>query len=152
MRAQRSKLDLAAQMALTEANYARLMKLMPDMDERERADFTLALPSGKDMQLSLKVIERCRYTTILEFKQVAESFSEQLNWAPAPRFLLRAYHDARMAEVSAFQDNHRLRSEYEYPNKQMFQRDEKSQLNQLLSDWLTMSLRYGLHKKPLFTS
>ena len=57
----------------------------------------------------------------------------------------------RMAEVSAFQGNHRLRSEYGYPNKQMFQRDEKSQLNQLLADWLTMSLRYGLHKKPLFT-
>ena len=129
-----------------EANYARIMKLMPAMavtEEHAAQLFMVRLPSGQSVRFRLQVLERCKYTTILEFSQLDNSLSQQLDWAPAPHFTLRVYHDARMAEVSAFHSNHRLRSNYNYPNKSMFQPDEKAQLNVLLGEWLKHCLEYG---------
>lgn len=143
MALKRVKVDLAGQMAECEANYARVMKLMPNMASEPSREFMVQLPGEHTAQFRLKVLERCKYTTILEFSQLGESFTGTLDWAPAPHFTLRAYHDAKMAEVSAFHGHHRLRSKYNYPNKAMFQSDEKNQLNQLLSEWLRHCLNHG---------
>ena len=139
-------------MAECEANYARLMKLMPQMHDEDHEDsrvFMVELPNNLAARFKLSIVERCKYTTILEFRQLDGGLAEQLDWAPAPHFLLRVYHDARMAEVSAFQGNHRLKSKYPYPNDAMFHRDEKVQLNQLLSEWLIHCLRYGHSLDPV---
>ncbi|MGK0441506.1 MAG: hypothetical protein ACJA0N_001305 [Pseudohongiellaceae bacterium] len=135
--------DLAGQMAECEANYARVMKLMPNMHEEDERAFMVQLPGGLAVQFRLNVIERCKYTTIMEFSQLDNGFAGQLDWAPGPHFTLRVYHDARMTEVSAFHGNHRLRSSYNYPNKTMFHKDEKAQLNLLLGEWLKHCLSHG---------
>jgi len=136
-------------MAECEANYARVMRLLPEMFEVDEREFQVQLPAGLTAQFRLKVLERCKYTTILEFSQRDNCFGGQIDWAPAPHFTLRVYHDARMAEVSAFHGNHRLRSKYSYPNKAMFHRDEKVQLNQLLGEWLRHCLDYGHVAEPV---
>ncbi|WP_339669185.1 DUF1249 domain-containing protein [Dasania marina] len=141
--------DLAGQMAECEANYARVMKLMPDMASVSLREFWVQLPAQQRAHFRLEVLERCAYTTIMEFSQLESSFAGQLDWAPAPHFTLRVYHDARMAEVSAFHGNHRLRSNYDYPNKSMFQRDEKAQLNKLLGQWLKHCVNFGHVDQPL---
>ena len=143
MKKKKAPVDLAGQMAECEANYARLMKLMPDMSQHDERQFMVRLPAGMSVQFRLRVAERCKYTTMMEFSQLDDCFSGQLDWAPAPHFNLRVYHDARMAEVSAFHGNHRLRSSYSYPNKAMFHRDEKAQLNLLLGEWLKHCLDHG---------
>ena len=152
MKPKKQSVDLAAQMAECEANYARTMKLMPDMAEVDEREFMVQLPTGLAVQFRFLVLERCKYTTILEFSQLDSCFGQQLDWAPAPHFTLRVYHDARMAEVSAFHGNHRLRSNYEYPNKSMFHRDEKAQLNQLLGEWLKHCLDHGHVSEPVICS
>lgn len=131
--------DLAGQMAETEANYARLMKLLPSFDSADSREFAVELPGQQSVHFLLTITERCRYTTMLEFCQQQAPYE----WAPAPRFSLRVYHDARMAEVVAFRQHRRLMQRYQYPNDNMFQRDEKAQLNKLLGEWLTHCLTYG---------
>jgi len=49
----------------------------------------------------------------------------------------------RMAEVCAAQQISRLQPRYDYPNKNMHQRDEKEQVNLFLADWLKFCLRHG---------
>ncbi len=53
------------------------------------------------------------------------------------------YHDANMAEVIAWKNHKRLRARYEYPNKHMYQQDEKAQLNKFLGDWLMLCQKKG---------
>jgi uncharacterized protein YqiB (DUF1249 family) len=55
----------------------------------------------------------------------------------------RAYHDAGMVEVSAFQSHRQVAPRYRYPNKRMYQQDEKSQQNRFLADWLENCLQKG---------
>lgn len=136
---QRYKLDLAGQMAECEANYARLMKLLPDMDSVDQCRFAVGQADGHSAQFCIEVKERCKYTTMLELSQYSRSSS----WIGAPAFSLRVYHDAQMAEVTAFQGRHRLQPIYTYPNQLMFQADEKSQLNTFLGEWLSYCLKYG---------
>ena len=103
-------IDLAAQQAECEANYARIMRLLPDMATVDHRD----LGNGGD----------------------------QL-WSSSADFSLRIYHDARMAEVVSFNRHRNLRVSYDYPNQRMYQRDEKTQLNLFLGEWLSHCLEYG---------
>jgi uncharacterized protein YqiB (DUF1249 family) len=143
------RIDLSEQMASCEANYARLMKLLPDLDTADSRDFIVERGAGQPVQVRLEVCERCKYTTMIEISQQ----SPLLKWLPAPRFKLRVYHDVRMAEVIAYQRKHRLKPRYDYPNDSMFQPDEKAQLNRFLGEWLNNCLQYGrAQQEPLFVS
>ena len=64
---------------------------------------------------------------------------------------VRAYHDAGMLEVGAFQSQSRIQARYSYPNKQMFQQDEKLQQNEFLGDWLAHCQANGLGQLPAST-
>lgn len=131
--------DLAGQMAETEANYARIMRLLPDFDKVDHREFAVHLAGDRHVRFRISITERCPYTTMLDLHQLESSHE----WAPGPHFSLRVYHDARMAEVVAFHQHRRLRQRYDYPNDKMFQRDEKAQLNQLLGEWLSHCLNHG---------
>jgi len=124
---QKYSIDLAGQQAECEANYLRIMKLLPDME------------GGAPVEMRIEVTERCKYTTMLEISQLKAT----CQWSSAPCFALRVYHDAKMAEVIAFDRHHRLLPYYEYPNKDMYQSDEKAQLNLYLGEWLSHCLLYG---------
>ncbi|MGU5550213.1 DUF1249 domain-containing protein, partial [Aeromonas hydrophila] len=43
----------------------------------------------------------------------------------------------------SWQHHPRLQPRYDYPNKNMHQRDEKEQVNLFLADWLKFCLRHG---------
>lgn len=134
--------DLAGQMAQCEANYARIMQLLPDMATIDQRLFGVELSDGQLAQIRIDITERCKYTTMVDISQLPSEQKIQ-PWDTAPRFSLRVYHDAQMAEVVSFDARRALYASYEYPNKNMFQRDEKAQLNLFLGEWLSHCLKYG---------
>ena len=142
---ERYKVDLPLQMAECEANYVRLVKLLanqqqnPDGSSNEQR-FMIARGQQHWLHL-LRVIERSPYTTTLELSRTA--VGESSVWLTLPKLTLRMYHDAKLAEVLAWEGHKRLRPRYEYPNQAMYQSDEKYQLNRFLGEWLALCLEHG---------
>lgn len=136
---ERYKVDLPLQMAECEANYIRLTKLVA----HSAADETRFMVTRADQQWLhlLRVIERSPYTTTLELSRVALDTAS--HWLSMPKLTLRMYHDAKLAEVLAWEGHKRLRPRYDYPNQSMYQSDEKYQLNRFLGEWLSLCLAQG---------
>lgn len=144
--AERYRVDLAGLQATCEANYARLMRLLPGMREQP-ALRRLALSTGDTplAVLALRVTEAGPYTSTVEVHE-----EPALASLPTPRLEVRVYHDARMAEVTGAEHCRRLLPRYVYPNPRMHQPDEKSQLNLFLGEWLGHYLQCGhLAESPL---
>ncbi len=129
------RVNLAALHATCESNYARLMQLFPDYESANSREFKLR----DGARVCIEVTERCRYTTLLRIHQTGSTSQ----WLQAPQFELRAYHDARMVEVTSFQALRRAAARYDYPNSGMHARDEKSQQNLFLAEWLSHCLEQG---------
>ncbi len=149
---ERYKVDLPMQMAECEVNYIRLTKLLantyPNQPGNTQSEFRFIVERSAQQWLHLlRIIERSRYTTTLELSRTAVNCSS--NWLKMPRLTLRMYHDAKLAEVLAWEGHRRLRPRYEYPNQSMYQSDEKYQLNRFLGEWLTLCLEHG-HKCDAF--
>ena len=142
---ERYRVDLIELQAACEANYARLMRLLPGM--REVGSKRRVAISQGDQQigvLALEVVESCPYTSTVQVSQ-----EHSLPWLPVPQLEVRVYHDARMAEVTAAQRARRFRGIYPYPNAAMHQPDEKTQLNLFLGEWLSHCLACGHELEPL---
>lgn len=142
---ERYRVDLLQLQSACEANYARLLRLLPDM--RHHAQLRrIALSQGDRMLgiLVLQVIENCPYTTTLRISQ-----QDCLPWLPAPRMEVRVYHDARMAEVISAENARHFRGIYHYPNRHMHQPDEKNQLNLFLGEWLGHCMACGHEMEPV---
>ncbi len=143
------KVDLPAMMAVCDANYWRLLKLIPALRQNrtlhDSFDFVIPAPQGTDNYcLTLKIVECCPYTTVLELTETDSRVSSQeQHWGLLPQLKIRVYHDAQMAEVIAFQQQQYFLGRYDYPNNKMYQQDEKAQLNVLLAEWLTHCLQHG---------
>lgn len=140
----RYQVDLPADMAQCELNYARLQRLLhphasANVRERARAWQSCELGIGDDVRIALAVIERGPYTTTLGITQLAGGATALL----APRLSVRVYHDAQLAEVVEFSDRRRVWPRYDYPNADMYQPDEKAQWNRFLGDWLSLCLHQG---------
>ena len=136
---ERYRVDLLELQAACEANYLRLMRLLPEM--RNRPDTRRIAMSQGDRLLGvlvLTVTESCPYTTTVQISQ-----QDCLPWLPVPQLDVRVYHDARMAEVIGAENARRFRGIYSYPNAQMHQPDEKNQLNLFLGEWLGHCLACG---------
>lgn len=136
----RYKVDLQSLHALCEANYARLLRLFPDYESCNARRFAL-----KSARVQIDVIERSRYTTLFHLQSFRPASSEDQPslLLPPLRIDARAYHDAGMLEVVAFQSERRVAGRYTYPNRNMHQEDEKLQQNEFLAEWLTHCLRHG---------
>lgn len=148
----RYTVDLSGQQAECEANYARIMQLFPDMLEIDARQVGMALAGQGALGFVFRVTERCKYTTMMDIiasgsRDTASSHTANLeSWQPdwsKPLFSLRIYHDARMAEMVSYNHHRHLLPSYEYPNNNMYQRDEKSQLNKFLGEWLSHCIHYG---------
>ena len=131
--------DLRKMLSDCEINYHRLIRLLPQLDDEEKWLFGVEASSEHLRQVSICVVERSKYTTTVAVAQE----SLLVDWVPKPTITVRLYHDAQMAEVLSFERNRYLRGTYEYPNAQMFQRDEKAQQNAFLGEWLEFCLRAG---------
>ena len=141
--------DLPSHMAECDANYHRLSRIFPQVKQANAKQvnprkvtepMTLVLPD-MDAMVCFEVLEQSPYTTLLEVR--TEPGKRWLAWAQAPKFTVRAYHDAKSAEVVSYQNRDRFHGKYEYPNTHMRQRDEKAQINRLLSEFLNLCLEQG---------
>jgi len=122
---------------LHEANFRKLARVVPALLELETA---VTVQNANGMQLSLRILETSKYTKT--FSLHLQHSVEQL-WLPGLHMKIRNYYDANVSEVLAFQHKHRLSARYNYPNCDMFQRNEKWQINQFLGEWLDHCLRTG---------
>lgn len=138
-RKQRYHVDLQILHSECEVNYARLLKILPDISQTDRRLLGLADSLQQTRRFQFSVIERSRYTTSLE---IAE-FGVRPAWGLSATFHVRLYHDACMAEVIAFQHQRNVPLRSEYPNRKMHLPDEKQQWNFLLGEWLTHCLLHG---------
>ena len=127
--------DLTDLHALCDANYRRVLQLFPDYEHTNGREFLAG-----DASVRLEVIDRGRYTTTLRL-----SLHGTLPPPLGVRSLdMRVYHDARMAEVIAFQSQRTGGPRYRYPNRHMHQRNEKLSQNQFAGDLLAFCLAEGL--------
>ncbi len=137
MRRTRYKIDLKHFLAECEANYRRLAMLFPDMaaaDERR-----LGLDGAGACEVILAVRERSAHTTLLSIYQGERGD----RWLKTPVLVVRVYHDARLAEVTACEGERNIWPRQEYPNRRMLHRDEKAQWNRFLGEWLAICLANG---------
>lgn len=86
----------AALMDLYERNYINLRRLLPTMPAAQAVAIS-RIPSGLD--LHLRMIERCRYTS--ELILTYQFDQDDGSVAAEPNLRIRVYHDARLAEVLA---------------------------------------------------
>ena len=136
---ERYKVNLPLHMAECEANFVRLMKLVPS---RAQDECSLMVTRGTQQWLhKLSVLERSPYTTTLALTRTSLTATSQ--WLTMPKLTLRMYHDAKLAEVLAWEGHRRLRPRYEYPNQTMYHSDEKYQINCFLGEWLQVCLEHG---------
>lgn len=131
------KVNLANYLAACEANYWRLLKLLPKGQQQAR--FSVPLANGQSSTLELITQQECPYTTMISLEQ--RGGSPLLSHY---HFDIRIYHDAMLAEVTAFQQHQQIQPRYRYPNTKMYQQDEKWQQNLFLSELLVYCLKNGL--------
>jgi uncharacterized protein YqiB (DUF1249 family) len=131
-------IDLPAHMAECDANYLRLKKLFPLLREKDQHVFGVDV-NGHRLTITLQVIERGPYTTLLRLIQEPAP-----PWSRKPSLTIRLYHDARCAEVVEYQGKRHFRAVYDYPNENMRQPDEKAQINRFLSEYLGLCLTHGV--------
>jgi len=122
---------------LHEANFRKLARVVPALLELETA---VTVHNANGMQLSLRILETSKYTKTFSLHL---QHSVEQPWLPSLHMKIRNYYDANVSEVLAFQHKHRLSARYNYPNCDMFQRNEKWQINQFLGEWLDHCLRTG---------
>nr|WP_221202590.1 DUF1249 domain-containing protein [Halomonas campaniensis] len=121
------------------ANFLRLVRLLGDLEAGECREVELVNDGRGLGVLSLEVLERAPYTSIVRVSQ--RSVLDSLIDTPCMRVHL--YHDVRMAEVTDFQRQRHFHGRYRYPNARMHQPDEKLQLNRFLGEWLEHGLAHG---------
>jgi len=141
----RPLLDLSARMAVCDANFLRLRKLLPHFGTG--AVRTILLPSagaepGCEHKLELRVLESFRYTTTLDLRLSVEETTPA--WFRSPHLTVRIYHDAETAEVISYQDQRGFKAVYREDESPRFSRDEKNQINLFLAEWLSLCLEGGL--------
>lgn len=120
-------------------NFLRLVRLLGDLEVGETREIELASDGRWLGLLSLELLERAPYTSIVRVTQrgVLDSMIE------IPRMRVHLYHDVRMAEVTDFQRQRHFHGRYRYPNSRMHQPDEKLQLNRFLGECLEHGLAHG---------
>lgn len=152
----RYKIDFPAQMAESEANYARLLKILSNFDNRDHWCFAMGRGAAH-VDITITVTDRAPYTSTLKLKQQTtgqhgfnrpvnqqeDAQNERGEYLKIPTLTICLYHDAGMAEVVGWENHRRLRPRYHYPNTNMYHIDEKAQCNRYLSDWLILCLAQG---------
>lgn len=127
--------NLPNMLAVCDANYMRLIKLLPDCDT-EQLHYQFGVTSG--LRYQIRIVECSRYTSTLDLQQMPDQLPDFLQ----PSMRVRIYHDAKMAEVLTCQHIGNFDSSYSYPNNQMHQKNEKEMVNRFLAEWLIFCLTH----------
>ena len=131
--------DLQELHSLAERNYAALTRIFGP-HHIVLADTEKSIAVGEQLAFQLKPTAQARYTTDLVITQVAPNVADYLQ----ARFMVRLYHDARMAEIVDCQGQERLTALQPANTSDIRHRkDEKLQLNQHLAAWLRLCFARG---------
>ena len=124
-----------------EKNYIKFEKLFPLL--KEDNNFKYFLPEGSQLsEVSIKIEKMSLYTTFVEINQSSKKEKSGIN----TQMEIAIYHDIKMAEVRSLNGKKVFWMKYKYPNKNMFHKNEKIQINVFLSEWLDLSEKQGLSK------
>ncbi|HRF44204.1 MAG TPA: DUF1249 domain-containing protein [Candidatus Competibacteraceae bacterium] len=133
--------SFSALMDLYERNYINMRRLLPTMPPASAVRVSQT-PDGLD--LHLRVIERCRYTSEL---LLTYQFGQKNGvLVTEPDLRVRVYHDARLAEVVAAHLRHHAFLETAHCNTthtNHIQLYNRWRINRFLYKWLTYCLRQG---------
>ncbi len=158
--------NLIADMAECDANYIRLLRLFPFMAQDDVLQFgvdssshSVTSQAGNEQInlgvegrtedgaiVTVRINERCPYTTMLTLKVSNE---EDKPWVKWPTLDVRVYHDIKSAEVVSFERHKNFKFRYTTPNQQMFQPDEKSQINKYFGELLAFCYEHGHSLEPV---
>jgi len=139
--------DLVSDMAECDANYIRLLLLFPCMSEAESREFGVQGTTEDGTLVRMEIRERCPYTTMLSVRVRSD---EDRPWVKWPVLEVRVYHDIKSAEVTGFERYRNFKYRYQTPNPDMFQPDEKSQINRFFGELLTFCIEHGHSLEPVF--
>jgi uncharacterized protein YqiB (DUF1249 family) len=149
-------IDLSAQMAVCDANFIRILQLLPNLRQGLKREINFsnelglnAASSHGNFLTTIEVIESFKYTSTIRIVTSSEKLDpgsghDKASFYQAPEMLIRMYHDAKTAEVISYQQARYFKARYPLPNERMYQADEKEQINFFLSEWLSFCLREGL--------
>ena len=132
--------DLISDMAECDANYFRLHCLFPNLREANGLEFGVQGSTKDGSLVTMTISERCPYTTMLSVRVESEIETAWIKW---PHLEVRIYHDLCTAEVISFERHRNFKYRYPVNNPEMYQPDEKSQINRFLGELLTFCIRHG---------
>ena len=132
-------IDLRQHHAQCELNFHRCLALLPDC-RAGRDNWTFYIGANRQLRIHIQLLESAPYTSTIEIShhQTGGQFYSAASWR------IRLYHDVEMAEVVGWDRQQNWLPEYEYPNKYMYQPDEKLALNRFLGEWLEHCRKQGI--------
>ncbi|HRX70066.1 MAG: DUF1249 domain-containing protein [Candidatus Competibacteraceae bacterium] len=131
----------SALMDLYECNYINMRRLLPIMPPASAVRVSRT-PGGMD--LHLRVVERCRYTS--ELILTYQFGQEQGPPVAEPDLRIRVYHDARLAEVVTAHLRYRVSFATDPLDSRSPDRNplcNRWRINRFLYKWLTYCWRQG---------
>lgn len=119
-----------------QSNYAKIMRVIPFIRSMHCDSQIWARTPAHQVEIS--VTDVTKYTTAFTF---LIKYAGAQKWLPQIHITVRCYHDARVAEVVNFQHHKHFDARYSYPNPNMYQRNEKQQINRFLGEWMNYCLQ-----------
>ena len=126
-----------------QSNYVKIMRVIPFIRAMHCDAQIWARTQAH--QVEINILEVTKYTTTFSF---IINYAGQQKWLPQIFITVRCYHDARVAEVVNFQHHKQFDARYSYPNPNMYQRNEKQQINRFLGEWMSYCLKTGCTFQP----
>lgn len=139
--------DLQDHHGQCEINYHRCMALMPGCRSGAR-EWAFTVDAKPRIDVQVIVHEAAPYTTTVD---IIQRYRDAV-YLQAPRLRVRLYHDAQMAEVVGWNRDRHWLPRYLYPNKNMYQPDEKLSVNRFLGDLLMHCKKLGIAANPICES
>ena len=125
------------QLAVCEANFLRLKKILNDFS-KNKYSFETINPDSSSNPISFSVIHRTRHTLIVEAKQKIK-----LKKIESLIIRIQISLDAKLAEVISFQGERAV--PYFMKELKTQSRDEKIQQNRFLTEWLESIFANGIN-------
>ncbi len=113
-----------------EANYGLLLGVVVRLEDME-SDVTCHVRTHPGVNVRLTRVGP--HTSVM---MLSHGLAAGGRLIPNIRLEVRIYHDARMAEVIAYQGRGRFRPYYSVPNRHMYQPHEKQLVNLFFHEWL----------------
>lgn len=130
----KQRFTLGDMIRLYENNYSRVIGLLPASVDLS-SPVTLFIEGM--FRIRIELIEQSRYTSVVALQCCWDITGP---WLDKPYMKVRLYHDARVAEVIAYQQYSGFKARNPQPNPKLFGIYEKRQVNLFLGEWLDCCL------------